>query len=554
MTTHKFSLLSILLFILSYLSISCRNHTPIQNIPNDINSQFVYSKKSNQLFYSSNDSNLYHIYQLDLSKTHFKKKLIKIPLKEDVFVRDISYNGRFLSFVSDYNGNQKYDIYLYDLKNHKYISITSTIEIDDGNPQFSPTEDKLAYLSDGKLIIYDIQKHQALYKSDETFKSLLWTKNKIYLEKVNSDIVALDPKFYSFSKIWESPKESFVPKMFFFKDDSLCFISDHDGFSQIFILNTIKSKTNNPIQLNYDLYEPQLDHNGSLHFIANMDGSLKKFKLNKNNQIIPDINFEDGVLYQYYIDKNREIYLSASIDSPKSIYLKFNSKLKKLPINDHKIKASNYQRFITKDGMSHFIFTPKDTMKIKDYVVWLHGGPNEQVSPRYNPIINSLNEKGYGVICINYKGSTGIGNSYEMRDNNGTKTYINQIKNIKKNLNYISKMLNHKAKLKFISVSYGSILAHGYTAIYPNEVSKIVDISGLTDTKINSLINDVPSTLKILFISGDNDFALNQYKLDLIEKYDDAKTEQLIIEKEGHYIRRKNSLIKLINRTINFLD
>jgi hypothetical protein len=46
-------------------------------------------------------------------------------------------------------------------------------------------------------------------------------------------------------------------------------------------------------------------------------------------------------------------------------------------------------------------------------VLWLHGGPRENVSPRFNPYFHHLNRSGWSVVALNYPGSTGWGWEYE---------------------------------------------------------------------------------------------------------------------------------------------
>ncbi len=48
-------------------------------------------------------------------------------------------------------------------------------------------------------------------------------------------------------------------------------------------------------------------------------------------------------------------------------------------------------------------------------VIWLHGGPQESFSPRFHPYVYQLNQMGYGVLAVNYPGSTGRGVEYEYR-------------------------------------------------------------------------------------------------------------------------------------------
>jgi hypothetical protein len=46
-------------------------------------------------------------------------------------------------------------------------------------------------------------------------------------------------------------------------------------------------------------------------------------------------------------------------------------------------------------------------------VLWLHGGPHENVSPRYSPYFDRLNQLGFSVLALNYPGSSGEGHAYE---------------------------------------------------------------------------------------------------------------------------------------------
>jgi hypothetical protein len=59
-----------------------------------------------------------------------------------------------------------------------------------------------------------------------------------------------------------------------------------------------------------------------------------------------------------------------------------------------------------------FEFGPANAKK---RVVWWHGGPHENVSPRFNPYFAAINRMGFSVLAVNYPGSTGRGAAYEGR-------------------------------------------------------------------------------------------------------------------------------------------
>ena len=59
-----------------------------------------------------------------------------------------------------------------------------------------------------------------------------------------------------------------------------------------------------------------------------------------------------------------------------------------------------------------FYFGRPDARRV---IVWFHGGPHENVSPRFNPYFHALSRLGFGVMAVNYPGSTGRGAAYEER-------------------------------------------------------------------------------------------------------------------------------------------
>ena len=76
------------------------------------------------------------------------------------------------------------------------------------------------------------------------------------------------------------------------------------------------------------------------------------------------------------------------------------------PIQELWIEGDAGERF------QAFLFGAPESKQI---VVWWHGGPTENVSPRFSPYYQRLSELGYSVLAVNYPGSTGRGADYEAR-------------------------------------------------------------------------------------------------------------------------------------------
>ncbi len=529
----------------------------VKNIPEDISSFLVYSKKCNTLFYSSNKENIYQVYQVGLSKDNFTPSKIGIPISQDLFVRSVSADCRYLSFVSDNNGNQKYDVFLYDMHEKRVENLTNTKNNDEGNPQFSPLENKIAWISSGFLQIYSIEKEQIIYSSSKQVQSFFWSAdNLIFFDDDNSNIWSLNPINNKLTSLWSSPSKSFVPKMFATADSSLLFISDHEGFSKIYKLNLVTKELDMRININHDLYSPQMDSLGNLYFRMNIDGQILNYCQDVNGQISQVGGNDSGVSYNYFKGSGVNINLFSDIDHPKSIQIEKEGSVDQQLINPESVELySKVEKVRTKDLMSHYVFTPLNK-PVKGWIVWIHGGPHEQISPRYNAFYNYLNKEGWGIVCINYIGSIGLGNEFELRNSSSKNNLKIQSEYIKNALDEIFEEIEvPKKRIAIIGVSYGGMLAHNFVENYPEMADKIIDFSGLSYSYPGIKLRNEHSNHSYLFIAGENDFATNfsKYKYVLYCKTK-AKTEFMLVDDEGHYIRRRESLKNVLNRIIAFLE
>lgn len=550
------------IFYLFFLFFSCQgafeSRKLISDIPFELNSSFIYSNDCKSIFYSTNRNNFFQVEQINLfnADKNFEVHEINIPIDQDIFIKDVSKDCENITFVSDTGGNQLYDVYIYNIKNKVLRNISDSPFTDDGSPQFSLDGEKLAFLSSGILKIYNLKTHKTIYSSLSRYKSFLYSNHndEIFMEDFDSNIWKLYSTDYKLENIWNTKKRSYVPKMFHYMNENLLFISDHSGFSRIYNLDLKTMKIDTPININYDIYSPQIRFDSSIIYRMNQKGSFHNYSLMPNVETIKiDSNFS-GVSYQYYEDQNLTINLYAEVNSPKTFLIKKgNDSFNVLKQNvETPSKAIEY---VGEEGMSDYIFVPSQG-EVRGYVLWLHGGPHTQISPRYNPFLNKLNQFSYGVICINYKGSTGVGNEFELRGIRSTESMDIQISDIKQKLDEIKNFLNIKEEsIPVIGISYGAALAHRFMQDYPSEVSGIVDFSGICcSLDLNQTLPDWYENKNILFITGANDYAMNTHKKRLIEMYKEkTKVNILSFEDEGHYIRRRSSLTESVNAILDFV-
>ena len=63
-----------------------------------------------------------------------------------------------------------------------------------------------------------------------------------------------------------------------------------------------------------------------------------------------------------------------------------------------------------------FLFRPRGVSGATPVVVWIHGGPEAQFRPAFNPVVQYLVSRGYAVAAPNVRGSTGYGKRWHHLD------------------------------------------------------------------------------------------------------------------------------------------
>src|SRR5262249_12631290 len=150
-----------------------------------------------------------------------------------------------------------------------------------------------------------------------------------------------------------------------------------------------------------------------------------------------------------------------------------------------------------------FVFLPVG--EPRGWIVWLHGGPHEQVSPRFNPYFDFLVRLGYAVVALNYPGSTGIGNGYELVGLTSSAQVDRQLEGIDPELGQVAQEYPGFRRYALVGVSYGSALGFLHLLRHPDAVTKFVDFSGVTTRPTIGDAGSDHSRAPILLIQGVND-------------------------------------------------
>ena len=525
--------------------------------PEVLNTHVVFSRRCSKIVYSSNRNGDVRPIVVDLNDPiHPQTTTIKINEAGDFIAQSLASDCRMLAMVSDRNGNGSFEIYLYDLKRQTLKNITNGVDLDEGTPIFAPRAQMLAFLSGDDLCLYDYLKATRLKVAATplTFKSLVWSENgdSLYLEDQTSNIweYLLRPRL--FRRIWSAPRLSYAPHAISQHDRHLLFASDHESdYSQIYQLDLDRGRLKRLYNSPYDQHSPFELDTGHYTFRTVMNASFIAAEVNegKYRSLSPLL----GVVYDLSLDFGVPLFLYSNDRLPTSLYWIRGDQLTPLIPTSYRSQQPNAVPVRNADGITNFLYVP--SKEPKAWLIWLHGGPHEQVSPRFNLYFDFLARRNIAVYAINYPGSTGAGNSYALNGENVDEMLKVQLPAVERDLKQLRRLHPEASTFFLVGVSYGSILAHLLAAKHP-EVTGLVDFSGVADSNRIGIDSSNRFYPPMFVLYGTNDFALkNPARTELISRYEaHAKVSRLILPNEGHFIENRGDIDEILRGLEAFLE
>ncbi len=249
--------------------------------------------------------------------------------------------------------------------------------------------------------------------------------NKTYFYRKNNDQAFKKIKTYSF-------KETVNPVFFDFENKDVYAMTNVDSDKVIAVLmNPENFKTSKKVYFN-DSYDVD-------------DLTLSKQKKELIQASYTDWKFRRTIFSKYYRDifedienkiPNKEIHLTSSSkdetlftvhvasDRTRGMYYTYDVKTKNLQflmnpspwIDEEKMAFVKPIKYKSRDGLNiegYLTLPPgKENMKGLPLVVNPHGGPWYRDSWGYNPEIQFLANRGYAILQMNFRGSTGYGKKF----------------------------------------------------------------------------------------------------------------------------------------------
>jgi dipeptidyl aminopeptidase/acylaminoacyl peptidase len=140
-------------------------------------------------------------------------------------------------------------------------------------------------------------------------------------------------------------------------------------------------------------------------------------------------------------------------------------------------------RYPTFDGreIPAFLYLPRDRQpRGLPVVINVHGGPEGQVRPSFDPMIQYLVAQGYAVLAPNVRGSTGYGYEYQSLDD--VRLRMNSVADLQYAVFWLRESgIADPKRIAVMGGSYGGFMVLSAITTYPDLWAAAVDIVGVAN-------------------------------------------------------------------------
>lgn len=576
-----------------------------------------FSSSEEKLIYSSNQSGIYNIYEVNINDGEVGQ--LTSSEKESFFIRSYVPDSDSFIYSADKGGNEISHLYLQD-RDGKILDLTPGENEKSSFYKWSKDNSTLYYLSnkrDSKYFdLYKMEvgewKSNLIYENNNNMSVSSISDNEEFLLLSNS-ITTSENEFYLIEIASGNLKEisnapgSYSSAGFSNDNKSFYYITDvNKEFAYLMQYEIASGEASVLFETNWDVMYSYLSKSEKYRVIGiNKDGknTLKVYNEMENREIeFP--SFEDGnIIGLEFSETENKMRLSVgSSKMPNNLYVyDLNDKsLVKLTnslnpnIDSTNLVNAKVVRYKSFDGLEipALFYAPLQATKNNKVpaLVWVHGGPGGQSRMNFNPLIQYLNNQGYAILAVNNRGSSGYGKTfYKLDDKNHGENDLKDCiwgKKWLQDLDYID-----SEKIGIIGGSYGGYMTMAAMTFTPDEFKVGVNIFGVTNwirtlksipsyweasrkalydelgdpyssdsirlKKISPLFHASNVKNPVMVLQGANDPRVLQVEsdeiVDALQK-NEIPVEYVVFEDEGHGFRKKENQLEGYRKIKNFLD
>ncbi|UQD56352.1 alpha/beta fold hydrolase [Flavobacterium sp. K5-23] len=578
-----------------------------------------FNADETKILITNNATGIYNAYELNISDT--TAIALTKSTNESIFTTDYLPGSSKFIYSADEGGNENSHLYVMDRKGTSPKDITPWKN--SANSFFGWSQDKKnMYINSNNRDVkyFDLLKLDTiswkptvLYQTDSDLSPSLISKSERYIA-LNKSITTDKNEMYLYDRKTKTTKRLSTDKeanwnpMAFEKNDSIMYYSSNEDteFSYLVKYNINTGKSEKIFEDKWDINYMYLSENEKYHAIfINNDGKNKVLLFDHATGKQIDLPaFNDGDVTNIIISnsENKLLLTVGSSTSPANLFLYDipTKKLKQLTsvlnkkINQNDLVTAEVVRFKSFDGKEIPAIYYKPIQASKDNkvpaLIWVHGGPGGQSRIGYSNSIQYLVNRGYAVLAVNNRGSSGYGRTFYKMDN---KDHSNgDLKDCIWGKKWLAEQdyIDPNA-IGIYGGSYGGCMVLGALAFHPEEFKVGVDLFGVANwprtlksippfwesfrkalydemgdpytsdsirlKKISPLYNYDKINKPLLVFQGSNDVRVLPIESNEIVagvKKNGVPVEYIVYPDEGHGFQKKENQITTTKTTLAFLE
>lgn len=408
-----------------------------------------------------------------------------------------------MAFSMDVGGDERMQILLLDRRTGEERNLTDDLEAIHYFGGFSPGGERIAYTAtrrngtDFDVYTQDLDGEPERVWETSGYHSVAdWGHDSSYLivsrhhSNVNNDLYRLDLSTGESKLLTPHEGDAEFSGVNVAKDgESLFLATDRDGeFLRLARLDTETLEIEYLTSGEWDVESVKLSKDGKyLAASRNVDGYSELMLFNARGKRMPDPEVPEGVFGEFAFspdsrtlafthigpDKNPDVWtLDLPDGEPKRLTRSTTAGIPRSSFK--KPRLVRYESFDERE-IPAFFYEPEETNA--PVVIDVHGGPEAQERPDFNPVTQYLLNRGYAVFAPNVRGSTGYGKEYTHLDD--VEKRMDSVSDLAHAAHWLRE--NGHEKVAVMGGSYGGFMVLAAITEYPELWSAAVDIVGIAN-------------------------------------------------------------------------
>ncbi len=364
-----------------------------------------------------------------------------------------SPDGKWIAYMSDYDGDEQWDIFLVSPKTGQVVNLTNTREIAEESPAWSPDGRHLAYMVKPKtssvfeIDVYDTVLRDVKHLTTGTAKDRMnvapiWSKDGkfiVYTQEqskgTDSNVFVVEVATAQSTLLTPHDGERTYSANDVSPDGKSVLITSNagDGYDNVGLLDIASKKIRWLTQDKWEISGESFSPDGKfLTYTANVDGNTDIYLYDVASgkaHALPlprGVNHVAGRTSPFTPDNSRLLYYHTGPTAPGDlwVYNLADSKSHQLThslvggVRSEDMVEPQLVHYPSKDGkwtISAFVYVPYNLPHKAEHpaIVYVHGGPTAQTMNTFNRFVQYMANQGYIVIAPNYRGSTGYGKEFQ---------------------------------------------------------------------------------------------------------------------------------------------